>query len=111
MNRILAGIALVLAATCGLLLWGYNRELKRSSELQTAVDTYTAIIASREQAHIQTVAAMNSRLAAARKEAQRTREERDALNKALAASPEWSDQPVPAGVADWLRQPGGGDPR
>ncbi len=87
-----------------------ERERLRSTSLESAVKQYAGVIEQQAEAKRRSDAALSQRLRAAQAEAQKRKEEHDALKAVLDAARDWSNAPVPAGVADWLRDapaPGG----
>lgn len=78
---------------------------KRAEEAEFANRELRTAFNEQAEAKKRSDAALSKRLRAAQAEAQKRKEEHDALKAVLDAARDWSDAPVPSGVADWLRQP------
>lgn len=81
-------------------------EQKRTTQLEAAVRQYAGVIESQELAKKRSDAALTGRLRAAEALAKQRKEEHEALQKVLDTARDWSVQPAPAAVVDWLRSPG-----
>lgn len=101
-------IVAALSAVC-LALAGYVQYQRVSlSEQKQTIATQAAAIRSYEDKIKRDARTAASRAAKAKATAIKDKEATSAKDKALAASPEWAAQPLPAGVADWVRNQGNG---
>ena len=96
-------IIAVLLAVCALLGGFSWYQLHETSRLSTKVASQERLLKESE-AQINRLSRTASKYAQARDAAEaKTKETNRALEQTLKANPAWAEQPLPDGVAEWLR--------
>lgn len=94
-----AAVTALALAVGAVLVWQYRAidrlQIEAHAASQRATVAEAQVLAERR--------AVVAHTTARRKAEAKLKASDDALDKALAAVPEWADQPVPPGIDDWLR--------
>lgn len=104
-NLILALLLSLIVGLSGALYWtrlNASQAAQRVSEYQGTIQSLETALAAQERASRALTRTITAERTARRAAEARASESNNALQQAITANPDWSSQPVPDDVAEWV---------